>query len=292
MGTIKSLRSSEHTRRTLAYVLAVILPILGTILDGKIPQLKAFPFAPYFIGMALVSTLGGIWPTMLGLCVTLLFYSGIVGRGIKPSEIATPDRFRYVFLSTCSLIVGIISQRRLISEKKLAIAVDELRDRTDALVDSLHTSKCASWTLDDSVQPSFRWYSGSFPIFGRHYSEVPDLSSLIPFIHPDDQQRLSDLERDLRFMLEPIAFDFRCIWPNGDVHRLEMRGTRLPGRAPRWRGVTLDITERHHAEAAIRTPERAAVMNYPATSAPRADNLVAAEAELVRLGNLTGARHS
>jgi PAS domain-containing protein len=266
MGLKESLRREAFTRRTLAYVLALLLPMLGTIIAGKIPALHAFPFAPYFIAMALIATIGGLWPTLLGLVITVLFYSGILGQGVEPSEIANPDRYRYTFLTLTSLIIGIISQRRLTSEGKLAIAVAELQERTDALVDSLHTSKCASWTLDYAVDPSVRWYSGSFPIFGRHYSEVQELSSLIPFSHPDDQPRFDSLERDLRFTKDPIVFEFRCIWPNGELHWLEMRATRLPGRAPRWRGVTLDVTERHGGELLFPQSEKVVVINRPATS--------------------------
>jgi PAS domain-containing protein len=261
-----SLRHSASSRRTLAYVLAVILPILGTIIAGKVPALHTLPFAPYFISMGLIGALGGLWPTLLALVVTVLFYSGIVGQGVEPSEIANPDRYRYFALTLTSLIVGIISQRRLTSERKLAIALAELHERTDALVDSLHTSKCASWTLDYELDPTVRWYSGSFPIFGRHYSEVQELSSLVPFCHPDDQPRFESLERDLRFTAGPIAFEFRCIWPNGELHWLEMRATRLPGRAPRWRGVTLDITERHLVESVI-LQDHVLVMGRPATIA-------------------------
>ncbi|WP_263379476.1 PAS domain-containing protein [Granulicella paludicola] len=263
MGFKESLRHSALNRRTLAYILALLLPMLGTILAGKVSIFRPFPFAPYFISMGLIATIGGLWPTLVGLVITVLFYSGIVGQGVEPSEIANPDRYRYVFLTLTSLIVGIISQRRLTSENKLAIALAELHERTDALVDSLHTSKCASWTLDYATDPSVRWYSGSFPIFGRHYSEVQELSSLIPFSHPDDQPRFEALERDLHLTSDPIVFEFRCIWPNGELHWLEMRATRLPGRAPRWRGVTLDVTERHGAELLLQRSEKVVVMNLP-----------------------------
>jgi PAS domain-containing protein len=272
MGLKLSLRHSAF-RRNLAYVLAVLLPMFGTIIAGKVPALHAFPFAPYFISMGLIATIGGLWPTLLGLCITVLFYSGIVGQGVEPSEIANPDRFRYVFLTLTSLTVGIVSQRRLNSERKLAIALAELHERTDALVDSLHTSKCASWTLDYAVDPSVCWYSGSFPIFGRHYSEVQELSSLVPFCHPDDAPRFDTLDRELHYTTDPIVFEFRCIWPNGELHWLEMRATRLPGRAPRWRGVTLDVTERRASTAAqaIGAPEppteKIVVMNLPAAAA-------------------------
>jgi C4-dicarboxylate-specific signal transduction histidine kinase len=92
-----------------------------------------------------------------------------------------------------------------------------------------------------------------------------------------------------------------------------MRGTRLPGPKPRWRGVTLDITERRSAEAAILRAEKLAAMGRLASTVAHEINnpleavtnllylaleendltssarsyLVAAEGELARLGNIT-----
>jgi signal transduction histidine kinase len=64
----------------------------------------------------------------------------------------------------------------------------------------------------------------------------------------------------------PILFEHRAIWPGGDIHWLEMRGNRVSGAACRWRGVTVDITERKLAEAALLRSEKLAAMGRLAST--------------------------
>lgn len=313
MAQSVSLRSIALSRRNLAYLLAVLLPVLATPLSQHVHWLHAYPFSLYFIGMGLVCTMGGWGPMVVGMISIPLCRFYFLGEPLDPSALALPDRFRYGFLLACMSVVSFVAQRRLNSEMRLAGALDALHERTSALIDSLHVSKCASWTLDYDREPNVHWYKGSFSIFGIPYSEVEALPSVAPLIHPDDQPRLEDLDYHLHFDTAPVVFEYRCLWPNGELHWLEMRGTRLPGARPRWRGVTLDITERRSSEAAILRAEKLAAMGRLASTVAHEINnpleavtnllylaledndlnpetrsfLVAAEGELARLGNIT-----
>jgi signal transduction histidine kinase len=110
-----------------------------------------------------------------------------------------------------------------------------------------------------------------------------------------------------------VVFEHRVPWPNGELHWLEMRATRIAGAGCRWRGVTVDITERKLTEAALLRSEKLAAMgrlastvaheiNNPleavtnllylartddSTEASTRDYLAAAERELSRLSNIT-----
>ena len=111
----------------------------------------------------------------------------------------------------------------------------------------------------------------------------------------------------------PIVFDFRTVWPEGETHWLEMRGTRTGHDPCCWRGVTIDITERHVAETALLRAEKLAAMGRLASTIAHEINnpleavtnllylslmddaltpatrayLANAETELARLGNIT-----
>ncbi len=313
MGKNVSLRSLAASRRNLSYVLAAVLPFISTIVTQRIHWLHAFPFSLYFISMGLVAAMGGWGPMFVGMACIMLSRWYSLGESLDPAAHSQLDRFRYGVLLCCSAIISFISQRRLNSEKKLAIALEALQEGTDALVDSLGTNKCASWTFDLDSGVSARWHAGSYPVFGRPFSEIEAMPSLRPLVYDDDQPRFPALVEHMRTSREPVIFEYRCLWPNGELHWLEMRGTRIPGSRPRWRGLTLDITERRAAEAAIIRAEKLAAMGRLASTVAHEinnpleavtnllylalqDNSLSAEArsyiatadtELARLGNVT-----
>ena len=139
------------------------------------------------------------------------------------------------------------------------------------------------------------------------------MSSLFPLGHAEDQQRLSDMLQSMRTSSEPVVFEYRAVWPNGEVHTLEMRGNRAFGNRCIWRGVALDVTERKMTEAALVRAEKLAAMGrlastvaheinnplesvtnllYLARSGSSMDEVTAgylttAESELARLSNIT-----
>jgi PAS domain S-box-containing protein len=216
-------------------------------------------------------------------------------------------------LVASAFVVWFMINLRLRAEQKLEETLIALQERTDDLIASLNSSRCACWTLDLDSGRSERWYSGSYQLYGRPYSELEELSSLLPLVHVDDEKRLRDLMLLMRTSWDPVVFEHRVVWPNGEVHTLEMRGNRVAGRRCVWRGVTLDITERKKTEAALVRAEKLAAMGrlastvaheinnpleavtnllYLARSSPSLDSdtqsyLVTAERELARLSNIT-----
>jgi PAS domain S-box-containing protein len=203
------------------------------------------------------------------------------------------------------------SRRR--SEQKLQTALAELQERSDTLAETLNSSQCASWTIDLDSGKSARWHAGSYPVFGRPFAELEALPSLRPLLHPEDQPRLDGLVQLMRSTSETVVFEHRVPWPNGDLHWLEMRGTRVSIQPCVWRGVTVDITERKLAEAALLRAEKLAAMGRLASTVAHEINnpleavtnllylahadpglgdetrayIATAETELARLGNIT-----
>jgi PAS domain S-box-containing protein len=255
-----------RSRKILAYVLAVVLPLLSAFATNHFHVLQPFPMGLQFLSMALVATLGGLGPALTVVflaIVTRLYYLAITphsGLSLR-SEVV---RFGVVFLG--ALIISILSRRRRLSEERLEVALTELQERSDALVESLSSNKCASWVLDLDVNETIRWHEGSYPVFGRPFRELESMPSLDPMLYPEDRAIVVELLRNARHSSEPFVSEYRTLWPNGEVHWLEMRGTRIPGSRCRWRGVTLDITERKLSEAALLRSEKLAAMGRLAST--------------------------
>jgi len=301
------------SRRAVAYVLAVVLPLLSTAVTVQVAALHSFPMALGFLSMALIATLGGLGPSLLAVVLSVLSRGYQILPDPRFHAMLRAEIFRSCVLLCGALIISLLSRRRRISELRLEVALSQLHERTDALVDSLNNAKCASWTLDFDIGDTKLWYKGSYPVFGRPFSELEKLHSVGPLLHPDDQPRVKALLQHMRTTWEPVGIEYRVQWPNGEIHTLEMRGHRIPGKNCLWRGVTLDITERKLAEAAVLRSEKLAAMGRVASTVAHEINnplealtnllflanadetmeattrsyLSLAERELARLGNIT-----
>lgn len=313
MSLIAPLRPGRQSRRRLAFALAVLLPVLGMVLAGHLLILHGTSNSANLLAVVVVGILGGLAPSMVSIGVAEATRCIYVLVTRDPDFSFSYESLHVLILIAAALVVWFMNRHRRHSEEELEATLIALQERTDDLVSSLNSSRCACWTLDMDSGRSERWYSGSYQLYGRPYSELEQLSSLQPLVVPEDNQRLIDLMRRMRESWEPVVFEHRVIWPNGEVHTLEMRGNRVAGRRCVWRGVTLDITERKKTEAALLRAEKLAAMgrlastvaheiNNPlesvtnllflARASQSLDNetqmyLATAERELARLSNIT-----
>ncbi len=296
-----------------AFLLAVTLPFVSAYLTANIAVIDSIPFGLYYISIAAIGILGGLAPSLVAatLCVIARELIVLPEHHLSPLEMG--DLFRIPTLYAQALLVSVLSTRRRHTAEQLELALDTLHERTDALVESLHASKCACWVLDLDSGQSARWYRGSYQVFGRPFEEIEKLPSLRSLLHPEDQPRLSDFLAIMRTTQDPLAFEHRVPWPNGELHFLEMRATRVPGNGCVWRGATVDITERKLAEQALLRQEKLAAMGRLASTVAHEINnpleavtnllylarndtnvpdetrayLTTAEQELARLGDIT-----
>ena len=282
------LQSTGPTPRNLAYVLALVLPLLSSAVSGHFVFFRPYPFALHFLSMALIATLGGLWPALLALLVTMvsrIYFLPFLPPPAESTSVVT-DFMRLAFLLFLGLIISYMGDRSRRYQRRLETSVNALHESTETLMQSLNSSRCAAWTLDLDSGQSARWHGGSYPVFGRPFSELEVMPSLRPLLHPEDQPRLLELVEQMRSSWEPIAFEHRVPWPDGELHWLEMRATRIPGKACAWRGVTVDITDRKLAEAAVLRAEKLAAMGRLAsTVAHEINNPLEAVTNLLYLAN-------
>jgi C4-dicarboxylate-specific signal transduction histidine kinase len=312
-ATVSQRSRYRPSRQTVAYALAVVLPITSWAITTRVNALHGLPMSLHFLSMALIATFGGFGPAFVAVFISILTRIYQVFPEPHTRALVHGEFLRSAVLVCGALIISFMTRRRRISSERLELTLGELQDRTDALVESLNSSKCACWTLDFDGDGHVRWYGGSYPIFGRPFSEFDGLRDLTPLLHPEDQSSISELAEHMQSSNDPIICEFRVPWPNGELHWLEMRGNRIPGEHRVWRGVTLDITERKMTEAALLRSEKLAAMGRLASTVAHEINnpleavtnllylasaddsldhttrsyVSMAERELARLGNIT-----
>ena len=311
--TLEIVRMRPVTRKSLAYLLALMLPLMASYLTSELPVLKSIPFGLYYISIAVVGILGGTWPSLLAALLCAFSRNLMVLPAHSLLAFDLGDLVRVPTLVAQALLVSLLNARRKSSREHMERALKVLQERSDALVETLHASKCASWVLDLDGDRVTQFYKGSYQIFGRPFAEIEAANAVTPFLHPDDLEAFAENRREMRETTAPIRWEYRVPWPNGELHWLEMRATRVPGKRCVWRGVTVDITERKLAETAMLRQEKLAAMGRLASTVAHEINnpleavtnllylmrsdtameaetrayLRTAETELARLGDIT-----
>jgi PAS domain S-box-containing protein len=306
-------RYNLPSRQATLTILAVVLPAIASAISVRFSVFHRVPYALPLLVIAVIASLGGPLQSLLAVFVAVaarFLFLRIFGLDLSFNRL---EIARIISILSVALVISLMTRTRRKAQAALEVAHDALRERTEDLIDSLHSSKCASWTMNPNNGQSARWYSGSYPIFGRPFSEVEQLPSLTPLLHPDDQKRMPALIERMKTATEPIFWEFRAPLPDGDIHWFEMRANRIPGPTPVWRGLTVDITERKLAESALLRSEKLAAMGRlastvaheinnpleavtnllylartdPTLNSETASYLATAEHELARLGDIT-----
>jgi len=266
MSSFERARDNRSFRQVSAYILAVILPILASILVQHVDHLKLVPYSPHFFSMVFIAMLGGLGPALVSILISLVSHNYLLNPAHPRLIPSLLDSLRVSTLVLSALIITLMNTRRHRASDRLENALADLEDRSDALMQSLHSSRCASWTQNIATGESRRWYAGSYPVFGCPFDEVESFPSFESLLHPDDLTRVATLLGQMSHTWTPLNFEYRTIWPNGEIHWLESRGTRVQGYPCLWRGVTVDITERKLAEAALIRSEKLAAMGRLAST--------------------------
>jgi PAS domain S-box-containing protein len=96
--------------------------------------------------------------------------------------------------------------------------------------------------------------------YGRAPDEAFTYEMLLGQIHPADLQRMQETAHASLATGEDYDIEYRCIWPDGSIHILQIRGrVRLDaqGEPLRMIGVSWEVTAQRAMEAALRMSEAA-----------------------------------
>lgn len=248
----------------MAYGSAILLPVVAGMISIHTPALNGIPFALSFSVIAGIGALAGFGPAVLSIIVSVLFFNlhplpnHSEGFSIEKIE-------RTLVLLAATFFVTFMTWKRRSAEERFRSTLESLQERTDALTQAQQASELASWLFNSDTMQTF-WDPGSTRVFGRPFVDLDNKALPMDFVHPEDRELLrQSIETAVRAN-QQISAEFRVIWPDGETHWLEARGTRLEGSTNLWRGVTFDITRRKVVESALVRSEKLAAMGRLAST--------------------------
>jgi PAS domain S-box-containing protein len=157
-----------------------------------------------------------------------------------------PDGSFAGYIGTC---FDVTEFRRAETERNIA---------NDRLWLAMESGKSVGWEWDLKTNRD-TWFGDLSTIFGVR-SNVYDghVEDFRRSVHPEDRGLVGRAVKDAMKTHSPYAAEFRVVWPDGTVRWLAAKGQFYysPGGAPeRMLGLSVDITERKHAEESLRQKE-------------------------------------
>ena len=137
--------------------------------------------------------------------------------------------------------------------------LETIREGQEQLRLALSAGGLAPWQLgiSDDAAGSLTFDCGADckAHFGRGPDDIFGYDELLASVHPDDlAERAGAIEAAIAAAAD-FAVEYRCIWPDGSVHWVEVRGRpelRPDGTVARMVGVSHDVTQRKTAEETLR----------------------------------------
>jgi PAS domain S-box-containing protein len=133
-----------------------------------------------------------------------------------------------------------------------------IREREEELRIALAAGRLGAWMLDleaNRLDASATCKAN----FGRAGEEAFTYEDLLASIHADDRDyMMRSVEASLANGSD-YDVEYRCVWPDGSLHWVQVRGrpTYDAARRPvRITGVSQEVTEQKHAQAALQESER------------------------------------
>src|ERR1700684_2940831 len=119
MSFIAPCRSGRPSPLRLAYVLAVILPVLGTVLTQHMAFLHGIPNSTNLLAVVIVAFLGGVPPSLVAIAVAVT--ARIIYLIVTPDHTFSPfyEGLHVLILSAAALVVWFMNRNRRRSEEQL-----------------------------------------------------------------------------------------------------------------------------------------------------------------------------
>jgi PAS domain S-box-containing protein len=171
----------------------------------------------------------------------------------KDGKIIYLDGLSVPRISHTGEILSTFCTLRDITEQKRV--EDELRRSERVLREAEELGHTGSWEHNLRTGEIFNSEENARIYFGDDSSKGARFEDYADAVHPDDLAFVMGRHAQLLAQGGPSDIEFRVVWPDGSVHVLFGRATVVrdeSGQAVRVYGTNLDITERKHAETALR----------------------------------------
>jgi PAS domain S-box-containing protein len=147
------------------------------------------------------------------------------------------------------------------AERRWRDAAHALADREAQLQLMLAASGAAVWTVDRGSDGRETFNERACALAGLEPRDAPwPRGTFCALLHPDDRAPMAAAEAETAALAGPgPRIEYRIVRPDGEIRHLVGAGTLqrdADGRPLRFIGVSTDITDRVHAEAALRETDR------------------------------------
>jgi PAS domain S-box-containing protein len=153
-------------------------------------------------------------------------------------------------------VAFVAGSSRDITERKRAEEL--LRENEARLRQALSAAKSGTWEWNLETNKNV-WSEELWEVYGLEpYSVEPSYDAWLATIHPDDRMRAAQTVQEAAKNETELNTEWRVIDKDGTERWLMSRGQPLKdsnGRAVRYIGTVLDITERKQAEVALKESE-------------------------------------
>jgi PAS domain S-box-containing protein len=191
--------------------------------------------------------------------VPFIFVSGTLGEetAVDAMKIGATD---YVLKERLSRLVNSVQRAlREARERSQRRKAEEHLRRSEALLAQAqrisHTGSW-SWTLSSG---KVVWSEEQYRMFGLNSGSEASLQAFFELVHPDDRGRLRRTLADATAARRPYAINYRVLLPDGGLRHMHSVGTPAAprdGAVDEYLGTTSDVTERVHAETALRARQQ------------------------------------
>jgi PAS domain S-box-containing protein len=199
-------------------------------------------------------------------------YHRAMDEGI-PSEFEAfyPDPFNLWLTIQCRPYDGgvVIFFRDTTARRKSDLI---LRQQQELLASVQQTALAATWDID-YVTGKATYGTGSYPVFGHPFADVPDYRAFKKIVLPESLPAIATAIQSAVETGLMVVQEFQVRAKDGSILWLESRGQAVlvDGQPTRLRGLTIDITDRKKNEEALVTFAETLQLRQEETERQRAE---------------------
>jgi PAS domain S-box-containing protein len=276
-------RRSALLIRLCGYLAAVILAWIGVSFSIHTPALHGTPLALSFVFVAGITIFAGLGPGLVSVALSAVFFNHLALADHRFFSLSSQSLLYTAVILAIGFLIALLCDRQRVTSRQLRSALASLQIRTNALMEAQQASRSAAW-MHNVAENRIEWAEGGAEIFGRPFSASTLSDNWTNFILEEDRHRVLSAVQASTSVGQSFRVEFRVLWPSGELHWLESRGTPSAANPGIWHGVTIDITERKNAEAVlVRSEKLAAIGRLSATIAHEVNNPLEAVTNLIYL---------